>query len=355
MNKEQERVLLQHAKGSLTRHKGFGAKAEELNELYNRIGTTNDWFLEFSKIAQTYEKRGDAIQTSEDDKRRHYLTAAVYYHIGELLIFSDTEEKRKAFDSMAAVYAKASKYFTSQMEQVQIPFNNGSLSGYFRRPLNVKKAPCIILLRGVDACKEVELHIISEYLLKQQLFTLSVDLPGQGQGRFQGMKMTPDFEKPAGAIMVYLLQNHDIERNHIGILGMSFGGFIAPRIAAVEKRINACVSLGGYFGLDEFEFTLSAKLNCLNNMKISSESEWLQMRKLYSLKDYIDKLTCPLLVVNGSEDKIIPTAQSIKIYEMSPGPKDIKIYDGLGHCVFYEQPEALAYIAGWMATRLAEI
>lgn len=351
MNPEHEKILLQEGQHMFARFKGIGAREEDLQELYSRIRSLQEWYSEFTKVAQKYEKAGEEA-TNKEDIVSNYLRAAAYYHIGELFIFTDTEEKKRNFDSMSAVFTKASRYFPFHTEKVSIPYNNVNLHGYFHWTEDNNKAPCVILVRGVDACREVELHIISKFLLKEGFVTLSIDLPGQGYARLQGLKMTADFEKPVGSVINYLLTKPNVDGNQIGILGMSFGGFIAPRAASLEKRIKACVSLGGYFGLDEFEFSLGAKLHCFNNMRISNEDEWEQKRKDYSLKGLINNLSRPLLVVNGSEDKVIPVEQSFRIYEQAPGPKEIKIYQGLGHCVFYEQPDVLSFIASWMKERL---
>jgi fermentation-respiration switch protein FrsA (DUF1100 family) len=63
--------------------------------------------------------------------------------------------------------------------------------------------------------------------------------------------------------------------------------------------------------------------------------------------------SCPLLVVTGREEKVVPVPQSQKIFDQAPQPKEIRIYEGFGHCVYYEEPAVLPYIAGWMSEKLA--
>ena len=353
MPKEQEEAaVLQEGTHNVKRLVGFGAEEGELRDAYGRIGKLGDWCREFTKLAEKHEKLAEPAKV-EYARILHYMKAAVYYHIGELFVFSPTPEKEKAHSAMVAAYARAKAHFAYPTEDVKVPFSGTNLNGYFRRLRGIDKAPCVILVRGVDACKEVELHILSNSLLEQGMFTLAVDLPGQGDTRFRGIKMTPDFEKPVGAAVDYLLDRGDVDARRIGIWGMSFGGFIAPRAAALEKRIRACVSLSGFFGMDEFEFPLSAKLHCLTNMKVADAAEWAQRRKEFTLKNVIHNLSCPLLVVTGSEEKVVPVAQSVKIFDEAARPKDMKIYDGFGHCVYYEEPAVLTFIAGWMKERLA--
>ncbi len=348
----QEQILLREAKAGSTRYQGWGTNKDEVTKIFAGASSANDWYRECNVLARGHEEHGDGV-VAEERRMVSYLTAAAFYHMGELLMLPDNEEKKAAFNSFESVYQKAAAFFPFPAEPVEVPFDGGTLPGYYRRVQGIPKAPSVILVRGVDACREVELHIISNHFLKHGLFTLSVDLPGQGKARMRGRKMTPDFEKPVAAVVDYLAGKPEIDGRRIGILGMSFGGFIAPRAACLEKRLKACVSLGGFFGLDEFEFPLGAKLNCFNNMRFSTEEEWQRGRKDYSLESCIGKLTWPLLVVNGSDDKVIPASQSVKMHDRAPGPKALRIFEGLGHCVYYERPQVLTEIALWMKEQLA--
>lgn len=351
LTKEDEIAVLIEGSHNVKRLVGLGAEESLLRETLGKVKNLSDWCPEFIRVAEKYEKLAEAAKV-EYARIFYYMTAAVYYHIGELFIFNPNVEKERAHSAMVKAYARARTHFAYPTEDVSIPFSDSNLKGYFRYPRGIKKAPCVILVRGVDASREIELHILSNALLEQGILTLAVDLPGQGDTRFRGMKMTPDFEKPVGAVVDYLLDRKDVDADRIGIWGMSFGGFIAPRAAALEKRIKACVSLSGFFGLDEFDFPLSAKLHCLNNMKVADEAEWAQRRKEYTLKNVMRNFSCPLLVVSGTAEKVIPLAQSVKIFDQAPEPKDMKIYDGFGHCVYYEEPAVLPYIAKWMRKHL---
>jgi 2,6-dihydroxypseudooxynicotine hydrolase len=353
LTREEQIGVLQEGSHNVKRLVGFGAEEGELRETLGRIKQLSDWCPEFTRLAEKYLRLAEPAKV-EYARIFNYMRAAVYYHIGELFIFGPTAEKEKAHAAMVDAYAKARKHFAYPTEEVDVAFSGTTLKGYFRRLRGVDRAPCVILVRGVDACKEIELHILSNALLEQGVFTLAVDLPGQGDTRFRGMKMTPDFEKPVGAAVDYLLGRNDVDADRIGIWGMSFGGFIAPRAAALEKRIKACVSLSGFFGLDEFEFPLSAKLHCLKNMKVADESQWAETRRQYTLKDVIGQFSCPLLVVTGREEKVVPVAQSAKIFEQAREPKEMKIYEGFGHCVYYEEPAVLPVIAGWLREQLTQ-
>ena len=207
------------------------------------------------------------------------------------------------------------------------------------------------MIKGIDSSGEAEGHIISDYFLQKGFITLDIDCPGQYDARFKGLPMTPDFEKPIAAALDYLATRSGVDLNRIALFGSSMGGFIAPRAASLEKRIKACVSVGGFYSLDEFDFPTHYYLHLLNDMKITA-AEFPLKRKEYTLEGIIDKMTCPLLVVNGGGDTVEPVSSSIKIYEKATCKKDLLIYEGLNHCAWPERKEVLSEIGGWILNNL---
>ena len=55
--------------------------------------------------------------------------------------------------------------------------------------------------------------------------------PGQGQARRNGFMFSYDWERPTGAVLDYF------ELKDVTLMGISWGGYLAPRAAAFDKRI----------------------------------------------------------------------------------------------------------------------
>ena len=336
--------------GRVRRWFGLGARAEELFDTFAKINELNDWCDEFGKLAQRFEASADAAADKQVNVA-NCLAAAVYYHIGLLGTFEDNNVRKQAYRSVVRVYDKARSHFRIPAERVEYPFDGLSFSAYFRKAPGIAKPPCVILLRGLDAAREIELHTISNFLLEKGLSTFAIDTAGQGETRFQGMKLLPDVSESIGAALDYLEKRPEIDADRLAIVGQSFAGYIAVRAAAREKRFKACVSLGSFYSLEDFEIIHMLKHNCMLNMKVS-EADWPQTRKLFSLDGVIENLTCPFFAVNGSEDVVIPPSQTVKMYEKAPGPKDLKIYDGAPHCVYYDNKSVLFHIGDWLSAKM---
>jgi 2,6-dihydroxypseudooxynicotine hydrolase len=352
MSPEEANVILGQLKdhGRVRRWFGLGARAEELFDTFGKIHELAEWCSEFGNLAQRFEKSADATE-ERTVKVANYLSAASYFHIGLLGTFEDNEERKQAYRSVVRVYDKARKYFRIPAERVEYPFAGLSFSAYFRQAPGVIRPPCVILLRGLDAAREVELHTISNFLLEKGLSTLAIDTAGQGEARFHGLKLLPDVTESIGAALDYLGKRPQIDANRLAIMGQSFAGYIAVRAASRDKRFKACVSLGSFYSLSDFEVLHMLKQNCMLNMKVT-EAEWPQTRKLFTLDGVIENMTCPFLAINGSEDVVIPPSQTVKMYERAPGPKDLKIYDGAPHCVYYDNKSVLFYIGDWLLAKL---
>jgi dienelactone hydrolase len=325
-------------------------KAEEVLETISGISSMDEWCKQFCTVARKHEEYARAAQDKVTKVEEHLL-AAGYYHIGQLLVFNDTDEKRKTYNSVVSNYTEAIPYFKNPTERVEVPFENTTLPGYFRKRADIEKAPCVLIIAGADSSKEAELHRISENFLENGLFAFAFDGPGQAETRYRGMYMRPDYEKAASAVLDYLEKRPDVDPKRIGVLGPSFGGHLAPRSASLDKRICACISLGGFYSLAEFEWNARVKPIIMNIMGITDDEVFKQEGKRYTLDGVIENLRCPLLVINGANDRELPASQSKKIYEKAGSPKELKLYEGGEHCAS-NIPEARAYIVDWMKSKL---
>jgi len=325
-------------------------RAAEVRDTIGQIRAIDSWCPQFSNLAQKYEEQAEKAETGEA-KSEAYLLAAGYYHIAQMLLLRDTEEKKKVYNFVVSNYTKAMKYFKNPTQRVEIPFEGSSLPGYFRKRPDIERAPGVLIIGGADSSKEIELHLHSEGFLERGLFTFTFDGPGQGESRFKGIWMRHDFEKPVSAALDYLQNRLDIDVERIGVFGVSFGGHLGPRAAALDSRLKACISLGGFYNLAEFEWPPQMRPRIENIMGIQGIDNWYRERKQYNLDAVIDKLECHLLVMNGSEDATIPVSQSIKIHENANCPKELRIYEGAEHCAS-SVPESRIYLMDWMIDKL---
>jgi Esterase FrsA-like len=131
------------------------------------------------------------------------------------------------------------------VECVEIGSPDGILPGYLIPARAQGPAPVVIFYSGLDVTKEILYAIIRDELTDRGIACLVVDTPGVGEPlRLRGVACRPDYEVPTTAIVDYLQTRTDIDPTRIGLLGISLGGYYAPRGAAYEHRITAVAAWG---------------------------------------------------------------------------------------------------------------
>ena len=116
-----------------------------------------------------------------------------------------------------------------------------------------KKYPAVLLITGSgkqDRDENIFDHkpfaVIADYLTKRGIAVLRVDDRGMGQttGIFD-TSSSEDFANDVEAGIQYLLSRKDVDPKHIGLVGHSEGGMIAPMVAVRDKNISFIVLLAG--------------------------------------------------------------------------------------------------------------
>lgn len=120
---------------------------------------------------------------------------------------------------------------------------------YFREPIY----PAAILITGSgqqDRDETIMGHksfaVIADQLSRQGIAVLRIDDRGTGKttGNFD-TSTTRDFALDVEAAIDFLKTRKEVDAEHIGLIGHSEGGMIAPMVAAKRKDVNFIVLLAG--------------------------------------------------------------------------------------------------------------
>ena len=162
---------------------------------------------------------------------------------------------------------------------------------------------------------------------------LAVDFPGQGGAlRLRDLHLPPDTDRVAKAMIDYLATRPDIDINHVGMEGISMGGYGVPRAASGEKRIKAgCMSSGSYdLGKDLFDYlpSIQERVRWIIGAKDLADAR----KKLqdYTLEGRADKITCPMLIGYSKDDRVMDPAGAYKLYQAAVNSKRDMV-EGTGH------------------------
>ena len=123
------------------------------------------------------------------------------------------------------------------------------LAANLRRPPGSDRPPLVILIPGLDSTKEEFFHHENTFLARG-MATLSIDGPGQGESGF-ALPIRPDYEAAVAAMLDALSGRDDLDLVRVGAVGVSLGGYYAPRAAAFEPRIRAVAAISGPYEFGE--------------------------------------------------------------------------------------------------------
>lgn len=329
----------QEAEEALTRLKGV--EPEPWAEAWSEIGARHE------EKALTEEKAGSLQRAKEA-----YLKAYTYYGIARHP-FPNSPGKKEAYRKTREAYLAAARFFDPALERVAIPFHGKEIIGYLRLPAK-RPAPLIMHWGGIDNWKE-ERHSFAETFLREGWACFVMDSPGTGECP---VLASPDAHEVYSAALDYLAGRAEIDSGRIAMVGASFGGYWAAKMAHVEpRRLRAAVNWGGgihYFFQPEWQeksrnapsylFDLiEARANLFG---LKSFEELVRVMPALSLKTqgWLERPCAPLLLVNGKEDKQVPIEDFYLLLETGE-PKTARLFAG-GH--MGSSPEILPTILKWL-------
>ena len=229
-------------------------------------------------------------------------------------------------------------------------------------------APTVVVVNGMDNAKEMSIFFCGLEFARRGFNTLCLDGPGMGEmRRMRDMPSRYDYEVPGTAAYEYLLRRKDVDPKRIAIMGYSFGGYYASRIAAFEKRYAACIALSALHW-DLAGWQLHIKEKNANAPKSVAQSnfqfQWvvgaattdeaIEIAKKFSLKDVAQHITCPFLVTHGGNDRVVPVQNAQKLYDaVGSKNKTIKIFSteegGAEHAHVDNRQVGIDFAADWLA------
>ncbi|MBV9544108.1 MAG: alpha/beta hydrolase [Chloroflexi bacterium] len=319
-----------------------------------RIDRFEAWPDAWATTAREHEDRAEKAEQSG-----HAVTAAGFrrlaalaWHFGFFAHPRPLQPWLEAQRRKAALFRKAAPFLRPPAEYIEVPFRDVKLPAYLRKPLDVERPPVVLFVSGLDSTKE-EHTTFENVLLQRGLATLTFDGPGQGEV-WEHLPGIVEWEQ-AGSAMVDAVQSRaDLDGSRVGIVGVSLGGYLAPRCAALEPRIRTAAACGGLFELGGRD--LNDTLHGPRSFHFWNTDDAATLRSILercTLDGIIQRMDRPLLVVHGERDDITPVAGARRMYEAAGGPKDWVLF-GEGNHVCNNIPHLYRpVVADWLREHLA--
>jgi len=205
---------------------------------------------------------------------------------------------------------------------------------------------------GLDSTKE-ETDAYEQPFLARGMATLVFEGPGQGEAQYD-FPIRGDYEVPVKAVIDFVETRDDIDAKRIGMWGVSLGGYYAPRAAAFEKRIKACIALGGPFdwgaAWDGLPVLTREAFRVRSHAKTPEAAK--QNAQTLSLVGVAQNITCPIFIVNGRLDRIVPASDAERLAREVKGPAELMMIEDGNHIANNRAFRWRSQSADWMKEKL---
>lgn len=303
-----------------------GGRLEDVQKVSGMIHNSADWKRELIAL-------GDQAM-----KEERFDNAIAYYRMSEFFMYDGDPDKKIYYEKATKLfYEYYADFFEGEKPRIQkfdVPFENVKLPVMHVVPEGKSKGT-ILIHGGNDSYFEEFLFTVL-YMQEQGFEVYMFEGPGQGGVmRLQGMHFTHEWEKPVKAILDFC------KLEDVTIIGISLGGYLAPRAAAFDKRITKVVAwsifpcfqdvlVSGLSASTQRAFHTLMKLHAHTLMNIvfkkkakkSPIIDWgikhgcyayeakdpygyAKKLKLYDIEPVADKITQDMLILGASKDHFI--------------------------------------------------
>ena len=264
------------------------------------------------------------------------------------------------------------KPYPYREEEVTFPGRTAgaTLAGTLTLPQGSGPFPAVVLVAGSGPNTRNEpiaghqlFLVMSDYFTRHGIAVLRYDKRGTGRSTGDyGKSSSYDFADDAQAAMTYLRAHAGIDTNHVGMIGHSEGGLIVPMVAARDPSTSFIVMMAGpgvngaAVWLEQLKLILAAAGMPADQIAIAAaqrqrmidilrsendpdkaavrlravmreqapgataeqidgvvaqiNNKWFREFFAYEPAPVLRNLRCPVLVLGGSKDLQVPTAQS---------------------------------------------
>jgi dipeptidyl aminopeptidase/acylaminoacyl peptidase len=331
-----------------------GVAVADFERVAQSVARWEDWCASWSGVAAEHEALGleATAQGRHRSAAQHYAQAAVYYHFGKFLFVRDLAQMRATHTAAVRCLDAALPHLDPPGRRVEIPYGGARLVGVLRLPCRPGPHPVVVLVPGLDSAKE-EFRSTEALFLERGVGTFSVDGPGQGEAEYD-LPIQADWAAPGAAILDALSTQEGVDAERLGVWGVSLGGYYAPRIAAADPRVRACVALAGPYDFGECWQALPALTREAFRVRSRSADDRAARAaaRTLTLAGHAEAIRCPLLVVTGKRDRLFPWQHGERLAAEANGPVTLLLLVNGNHGCMNVAALHRHRTADWVASQL---
>ncbi|MDP9352282.1 MAG: alpha/beta fold hydrolase [Chloroflexota bacterium] len=285
-------------------------------------------------------------------------------------------------------------------EEVRFEDRGTTLAGHLSVPALVRRHPAVVLVRGAGPSERDEGSSFLNHFVRRGIAVLSYDRPGVGgsSGDWRLQTVPYDRAQEALAAVRFLRESADVDAEHVGLWGISQGGWVVPLAASISEDIAFIITVSGP-GVNPaeqnlYDIQMRLRADGFGNEHVraavayvaavaeAARTKWsyeelydtvlrdaegqawyeyspvpdagLWEVALHTDQDYdpepvLERVNCPVLAIFGERDVAVPVTKSIEVYNRAltrGGNHDftVKVFRGADHGIKVDGEFALGYL-----------
>jgi alpha-beta hydrolase superfamily lysophospholipase len=337
-----------------------GIRSGDAQSWYQGWNDAGERVLKLARAARDPESRGGALMRAHN-----------YFRTAQFLLPPDDPKRPAAFTRDNEAFYEGLQILKVPHEVLKVPYGDHSLKAvYYPGPVGSEKLPLIVFFGGYDSTLEELYFMLVHASNKRGYAVLTFEGPGQGSAlRDQHLPFTHEWERPTAAVLDAFLASHK-QPPKIILVGMSMGGFLAPRAAAFDHRFDGVVAFDVFYDMSETArryappvvFWLEARglgslVDAMIGVKAAlnpdfrwalANGQWVMGTRTpldtvrafdkYTLADVAPRVKSDVLILAGERDHFVPLTQVERMRKNLTGARSVtvRVFDqasgGAEHC-----------------------
>ncbi|KAI5459441.1 Alpha/Beta hydrolase protein [Mariannaea sp. PMI_226] len=372
-------------------------------------GNLESWNKEFTYLAdQILAQAKDAEKKNAlVSARKAYFRASSYYRAADFFLHGNISDPRiySLWDKQNHTFTKAVNLLPRPPTFVQLQAKDFTVPAYFfpadpqfppsQKPSRNTRRPTVIVGSGYDGSQEELYHGSCREIIERGWNCITYEGPGQPTvRREQNIGFIPEWWEAVTPVVDYVRTRKDVDPDRVALIGVSFGGLLAPLAATREHRLAAVIAIDGMLnlqraiiekfppGLDELYFSknetgFNAYVNkVLATPNIPTSFRWSINQGMWAWNTTdpytwfsrmgefnlnatnLAEIKCPVFVASGQDDTTAPE-QPEEMARILGNQSEYHLFKtelGAGeHCAIGAEQQQAYVTLGWLSDVFANV
>jgi alpha-beta hydrolase superfamily lysophospholipase len=289
-----------------------GVEEDAIFEFLDGVGTIDNWASTAENVVARKIAAFEAIRPklSREEEVAALRRLSYLAHMAQWGCLPITDQRRALYRLTRDYYIEAeSLAFGRLYHRLEIPWREALL--FANLHCQPAAAPLIIIVHGIDGCKEE--HLATELELYAAGFsTLCFDGPGQAEALLlSDILWEADFHRFISQAIDTAILFDGIDKTKIGVLGISIGGMWVLKATSEDHRIKAVFDLGGPIHTRKFPslpFLIKTRLCQVTGARTPDEVSKILGQNNIESPALLAKITAHIRMLHGGRDRVVSTA-----------------------------------------------